>query len=328
MSDPMLNVQIEDVLSSIRRLVSEDLRASARREQDTRPAAAEEESQADKLVLTPAFRVDPEPQRAPWELATPEAEAAPDETGADAAWEAEVADLRAFVRPAPAADAPAAPAEEIADEAWEEEAALGAGPGPAPGLPDEPGLTADLAMEADARPPLPTLASLEDTLAELEAAVAGLDAGITAGEEGAEDVGGEIKEAAAEAVLPEEDGRPEKADLAGPLPEDAPEGDEAAATEESADAAPGVAPSLRRLHLADARDPAPAVAATPEGAGEEAAEIFSDAEEVFDEAALRGLVAEIIRQELQGELGERITRSVRKLVRREIGRALASRELE
>ena len=57
--------------------------------------------------------------------------------------------------------------------------------------------------------------------------------------------------------------------------------------------------------------------------------LFDDVEDaVLDEAALRALVSEIIRQELQGTLGERITRSVRKLVRREIQRALASRDFE
>ena len=49
---------------------------------------------------------------------------------------------------------------------------------------------------------------------------------------------------------------------------------------------------------------------------------------VMDEEALRELVAEIVRQELRGALGERITRNVRKLVRREIQRALASQALE
>jgi hypothetical protein len=47
-----------------------------------------------------------------------------------------------------------------------------------------------------------------------------------------------------------------------------------------------------------------------------------------DSEALRPLVAELIREELQGELGERITRNVRKLVRREILRALNAREVE
>jgi hypothetical protein len=51
-------------------------------------------------------------------------------------------------------------------------------------------------------------------------------------------------------------------------------------------------------------------------------------EQLVDEEALRALVADIVRAELQGPLGERITRNVRKLVRREIQRALAAQELE
>jgi len=51
-------------------------------------------------------------------------------------------------------------------------------------------------------------------------------------------------------------------------------------------------------------------------------------EDLLDEDALRDLVADIVRQELQGVLGERITRNVRKLVRREIHRALSVRDLE
>ena len=51
-------------------------------------------------------------------------------------------------------------------------------------------------------------------------------------------------------------------------------------------------------------------------------------DQIIDEVALRALVAEIVRSELQGELGERITRNVRKLVRREIHRALAAQSLD
>ena len=47
----------------------------------------------------------------------------------------------------------------------------------------------------------------------------------------------------------------------------------------------------------------------------------------IDEAALQVLVARLIREELQGDLGERITRNVRKLVRREIKRALEARDI-
>jgi hypothetical protein len=48
----------------------------------------------------------------------------------------------------------------------------------------------------------------------------------------------------------------------------------------------------------------------------------------LDETALQALVAEIVRQELQGALGERITRNVRKLVRREIHRVLMSQDFD
>lgn len=82
---------------------------------------------------------------------------------------------------------------------------------------------------------------------------------------------------------------------------------------------------LRRLHLsmsqederaekaAEPRAATPALAAGPAG---------------IDEDVLRDMVAEIVREELQGALGERITRNVRKLVRREIMRAASIREFE
>ena len=47
-----------------------------------------------------------------------------------------------------------------------------------------------------------------------------------------------------------------------------------------------------------------------------------------DDAALRDLVAEIVREELAGDLGDRVTRNVRKLVRREIHRVLSGRKLD
>ncbi|MFW2543820.1 hypothetical protein ACN2XU_14340 [Primorskyibacter sp. 2E107] len=53
-----------------------------------------------------------------------------------------------------------------------------------------------------------------------------------------------------------------------------------------------------------------------------------DTPATIDEATLRLMVSEIVRQELQGALGERITRNVRKLVRREIHRAILSQEFD
>ncbi|MCI5111614.1 MAG: hypothetical protein MRY75_13770 [Marivita sp.] len=48
----------------------------------------------------------------------------------------------------------------------------------------------------------------------------------------------------------------------------------------------------------------------------------------MDEEMLRQMVIDIVRQELQGALGERITRNVRKLVRREIHRMLISQDFD
>lgn len=47
---------------------------------------------------------------------------------------------------------------------------------------------------------------------------------------------------------------------------------------------------------------------------------------ILDEAMLRDLISTIVREELQGALGERITRNVRKLVRREIHRAMSAKD--
>lgn len=51
-------------------------------------------------------------------------------------------------------------------------------------------------------------------------------------------------------------------------------------------------------------------------------------ERILDEETLREIVTQTVREELMGELGERITRNVKKLVRREIQRALAERAFD
>ncbi len=43
---------------------------------------------------------------------------------------------------------------------------------------------------------------------------------------------------------------------------------------------------------------------------------------ILDEEALRSVVNSIVREELQGELGDRISRNLRKLIRREIGQIM------
>jgi hypothetical protein len=63
-----------------------------------------------------------------------------------------------------------------------------------------------------------------------------------------------------------------------------------------------------------------------------AADMLTDGEgnplTVLDEAALQQIIRQLIRDELKGVLGERITHSVRKLVRAEINRALAAHALD
>ena len=46
---------------------------------------------------------------------------------------------------------------------------------------------------------------------------------------------------------------------------------------------------------------------------------------ILDEESLRDLINAIVREELQGELGDRISRNLRKLIRREIAQVLQER---
>jgi hypothetical protein len=84
----------------------------------------------------------------------------------------------------------------------------------------------------------------------------------------------------------------------------------------------------------EAPEPMPAFrhARTAARGGSEPADAASvapgDAAPAIDDAQLRALIATLLREELQGPLGERITRNIRKLVRREIERALAVRDFD
>ncbi|MGI1663405.1 hypothetical protein ACRDNQ_14280 [Palleronia sp. KMU-117] len=92
---------------------------------------------------------------------------------------------------------------------------------------------------------------------------------------------------------------------------------------------PVVGPTVDTTEIAPEAKVEAEIGARPEGdwRGSEPA----DAAEValtIDDAQLRALVAELLHQELQGPLGEKITRNIRKLVRREIERALAVRDFD
>ena len=347
MSDPMTNMEIEDVLSSIRRLVSEDLRPAPR---DSAPSAPRPLEPEGKLVLTPAFRVT-EPalvksDEAPvWRRAASRyrsesaetddlmAEADNEDGATDADDPAEelpsdlVADnyeLTGSERTdddlqdlsAPYQDEGAVPAETV----WVEQQAILE--------PDPSGSRADL-TDQPAPDTTTDAATLEAAIAELEAAVA------ASGEEWEPD-GSEMTSGDHFILPPMGAGRvmAEAAEAFGLR----------YSSEEQ---------SLRRLHLEPGTyqdDPAEPVWAEPgasagmrmlPGRGDSGvvkgslaetdqadASMFASDDTLMDEGMLRELVIEVIRQELQGALGERITRNVRKLVRAEIHRALAGREFE
>ncbi|MBW4974948.1 hypothetical protein KZZ08_15045 [Roseovarius mucosus] len=273
MSDPVTNVEIEDVLSSIRRLVSN---GQAERLSTTVAAPREAGMQAaDRLVLTPALRVD-EP------VAEPPAEAVDaEEPDAHNVWTG--TDLSEHET-------------DIKDESAPE------------------GIETEFS-ETDQTPDLPS--ELSAQAAEFEAMIAGRDDQWEPDGASDDDYAG----GAAESVLSWSE-------------TDEPEGDEEAELDE-AETAPSVDPDwdesddlASERHVqdwqdADAADLRPA----PDADADRGEGLLMD-DAVLDEEALRDLVAEIVRQELQGALGERITRNVRKLVRREIHRALTSQDFD
>lgn len=301
MSDPVSNHDIEDVLSSIRRLVAQG-------SQQTQPESVEnplksvKTETADRLVLTPAFRVQDQVNDSPEPDALKMPPAFSPKSGSTAAG------LSTFDLP------------------------------PSVGIKQQD---------------TPDRASLEATIAELEAAV-------TEVEDDWEPDGSEVQpeSSVTSAFLDKLDARqvktPEEtvtdavtdhvadtiadeiahglsvdnldavnAEIVG---HDAPEDDVtfshtrydevydpvAEATADAAEQEPG---DVFGDELAPDVDPAFGTVATPASG------------HLVDPDALRALVGEMIREELQGDMGERITRNVRKLVRREINRVIAEQEV-
>lgn len=304
MSERLSSVEIEDVLSSIRRLVSEDLRPGAKAADPQAAAtpapAPAPEAGVGKLVLTPALRIGTEAGSDPAEPAEagfqsvrsarlkpmPQAGYAEDEEDlpppsaqGDADWfkfssTAEEGDVvRAEADPATAPSdtlelgKPAAEGDVLAGDAAPEAAAFDADPGPA---------------------------TSEDWLPEEEAATAAEDA------------------------FAEEAGMPEPED-----PAQAPYW----TRPDPVDPAPQAAEDWADMAEAEIRRELEEEAETSAFARFDA-DAVGDDDRQFDEEMLRDLVRDIIREELQGALGERITRNVRKLVRAEIARALAVRDFE
>ncbi|PQV57520.1 hypothetical protein LX70_01325 [Defluviimonas denitrificans] len=112
-------------------------------------------------------------------------------------------------------------------------------------------------------------------------------------------------------------------------PVETPEAVEDAVAEADLPDAADVAPEGDPMPAAAMAGAAAMAAVTPDEGEEDGVDLFSqDDEAVIDMEMLRDLISEVIREELQGPLGERITRNVRKLVRQEIARALEAQKFE
>ncbi|MBF9058177.1 hypothetical protein HKCCSP123_03190 [Rhodobacterales bacterium HKCCSP123] len=375
MSDPAKSAdEIEDVLASIRRLVSESGPVGA---QGAGPSAP------GKLVLTPALRVsDPDDPWAP----VPPASQAPADSVADDAADA-VADETAT-----AAEDPTWGLEdrlsdwgEIEDSAEESIADAIA----ETGYPDAPrydmaARAEDVSAAEDVSEPedvseaedafeLSDLAMLDGVIAEdlpsdafepetgdadwpdrgadsalrdLAAARFGQVVATGSSEADPAPTGSSEPPAGTDAAVdPSSSGPEASAEAAATMPpaeadtpppaEDAMTEPEAEDTREAIRSQPGFTPIFsRRMDTATPQEEETRAADRADEDIEDLGEAtspftFPDADEgVLDEETLREIVAEVVREELQGALGQRITRNVRKMVRREIRIALAAEDLE
>lgn len=306
MTEPMTSVEIEDVLSSIRRLVSEDLRPAASQVDADHPvvdtsapvaAPAMAPAETGKLLLTPALRVvTPAPEPPDAERPAPE--------------RARRQEAR-MTTPPPIETVVARVGAQVRDD-WDDEADLEAPPvWSATPIWESEIVEVDLNRVEEAE----ILQFTSPDAARLEEAWrdgAWADAPVSQPMEDADFLPEAVEPAPFIEV--DESGHPVAAEVIEmvepPITEPQPLGDmaEAALREE-----------LRSIEDSVAAE----VVATAPAAGIFAPQDSDD----FDEEALREVVRDIIREELQGALGERITRNVRKLVRAEINRALASRDL-
>ena len=331
MSDPVTNVEIEDVLSSIRRLVSAEERGDNNETVDD----TEAQESADKLVLTPAQRVDEEtgqdfPEGDDWQE-EPEVGATASNEDDDRFDGIEDAEIVESSETAEEHEEPVAHAElpefltrrhsEMNDDVEEavsedERSAVEADAedwedtfDEAPETTEvEPEFEAEQEVEAETEPEPKFEPEHEpEFAAEAEAEELG-EATQEPDEEEPSAI--EARVAGFEDAVAEQDEVWEPDGMSGddysggpvePLPwSDIDELAEEPESEDAAEASQGAA-----------------------GSG-----VWYDDDAVLDEDALRDMVSEIVRQELQGALGERITRNVRKLVRREINRALMSQGIE
>ncbi|MEM7090305.1 MAG: hypothetical protein AAF496_12095 [Pseudomonadota bacterium] len=282
MSDSVVKAGIEDVLSSIKRLVSEEGRT------ESKAGSAVDVRKPGRLVLTDALRIG-----APVRLDEKDAvqSSTPEYSAQDSA---KPMLLRAcdIVRAGTPANQDRADTETSLDDAVTQQ-------------PDDAGLTTTLT------------GSLSAKIEALEAAIART--------EDQWEPDGDSTDAYS--------GTPTKAvpwagDTSFSQSEDMPSEPEIA---ESPATAPDNAPSTPDADRVS--EPTVAAVQGAETIATQSKDADPDAVEpvtgpTMDEEDLRALISDIVRQELQGPLGERLTRNLRKMVRREIQRALAARNLE
>jgi len=303
MSDPMTNVEIEDVLSSIRRLVSDGDKARTRDPAPVQPhvpadAGVESHKQSggeksEKLLLTPAFLVvdSVDPARAPdddvWVEDVPEDMAADQKT--------------------------------VTDD-WDDKAAMGTSHSPAQGEHDDgdeqdaPLSLTDMIWESEAETADGAEARIPDR-ADLAATIAELEASISTDDSEYEPDGSEVPVGT----------------IAWPGPstrrfEDAEDAQLEDSTQD-ADAAGDEIGEAPELTIDDALSDSDMQTADAY-ADDDLDDLLDVGGLEIDEAALRAMIGQVVREELTGPLGERITRNVRKLVRREIYRILSSQEFD
>ncbi len=315
MSEPMSSGEIEDVLSSIRRLVSEDLRPAVPKPADPSPVLPQSSG---KLLLTPAFRVvgGAESAPAPMRSAPPQAEAARPQADegpfSEDAEAAEIEDVLPENSEAYTEEVNAAPIHSTEEEEdW---------------LPEE------APMEADHDLPeweTPKAAQKSGAAAQLNRVVSEIGAAVVDDADEWEPETGDMPVSSLSWKAPE---WVEEAEVVADSVEAAERDAVARALADKAEAA-AVAEIMARAAAAKAEAAAKAAAQPAEEAREESksepeADLFAEDEGYFDETVLRDLVRDLIREELSGTLGERITRNVRKLVRAEINRALTARDFD
>lgn len=318
MAGPLSSEEIEDVVSSVRRLVSNELS----------PRRLSRDLGADRLLLTPSLRVVSETSPlAPLILdekiedaVVPDAEPAQAETLSaetddaveliEAEWEDEI-----WVAPEVV---PLGEVALVADEAEvllpvAEEAEILAG-----GTDDMPEPLAEAGHDGDGPPPVLSFTHRAGTTAE--------------------------RRVTADVAPPTPDDLEPVADAAPPSAEEVAAGESLPLDDLREELLAGQAHPVDDAYEEPTPDTAQQDYSVPEEPVDQSGETADNAASqrmpteiidadgtplaVLDEAALQEIVRQMIREELQGDLGERITRNVRKLVRAEINRALMARDLD